>query len=215
MGIKYNFIKKLYTCNRFTRKIAVKLINRLDGGEFNSTIIRQIYREKYKMEVGICSYGCFSPGFNYNGTMVIGNYCSFAVGVQFIPGNHPMTKVSTHPLFHRAEYGCVKIQKKTSPPILTKVGHDVWIGRNALILPNCRNIGNGAVIGAGAVVTHDVEPYTIVAGNPAKVIRKRFSDDEIEMLESSKWYELSPEKLKGSFEYADDISAFTESLREI
>jgi acetyltransferase-like isoleucine patch superfamily enzyme len=143
--------------------------------------------------------------------MVIGNYCSFATGVQFIPDNHPIQDVSTHPFFHRPEFGFVK-KEKDNKSDLTIVGHDVWIGKNAIILPNCKKIGNGAIIGAGAVVTHDVEPYSIVAGNPAKLIRKRFDDNEIELLEKSKWYELSPSKLRDSIKYKNNISKFVESL---
>lgn len=163
------------------------------------------------MKVGIGSYGCFNPEFNFYSDIVIGNYCSFASGVQFIPGNHPIKDVSTHPFFHRPEFGFVKKRKEeNSKP--TIVGHDVWIGKNAIILPNCKKIGNGAIIGAGAVVTHDVEPYSIVAGNPAKMIRKRFIDKEIDLLEKSRWYELSPNELRSSMKYKNDISKFVGSL---
>src|SRR3546814_7103607 len=68
---------------------------------------------------------------------------------------------------------------------------DVWIGHNALILPGCKFIGRGAVIGAGAVVTRNVERYTIVAGNPARKLRDRFSPELIAELEASKWWELN------------------------
>src|SRR3546814_8421546 len=68
---------------------------------------------------------------------------------------------------------------------------DVWIGHNALILPGCKFIGRGAVIGAGAVVTRNVERYTIVAGNPARKLRDRFSPELIEAMEASKWWELN------------------------
>jgi len=210
MEILYEIIKGLYSYSG-TRKIASALIKCFDCGEFESKILRQIYKEKYNMIVGIGSYGCFFPEFNFYSEIIIGNYCSFASGVQFIPGNHPVQDVSTHPFFHRPEFGFVKKEKdNNSKP--TIVGHDVWIGKNAIILPNCKKIGNGAIIGAGAVVTHDVEPYSIVAGNPARLIRKRFNDKEIELLEKSKWYELSPNKLRNSIKYKNNISKFVESL---
>ena len=77
------------------------------------------------------------------------------------------------------------------------IGNDVWIGCNACICRGVR-VGNGAVIGAGAVVTHDVEPYTIVAGVPAKVIKKRFSDDIIEILQKCNWWDLPAEVIKSN-----------------
>ena len=72
------------------------------------------------------------------------------------------------------------------------IGHDVWIGSNACILPRCRRIGHGAVIGAGAVVTHDVEPLAIVGGNPARVIRMRFESEIARVWLSSRWWNQSP-----------------------
>ena len=144
--------------------------------------------------------------------MEIGNYCSFAANVHFIPGNHPPTDVSTHPFFHRAEFGYVNNSVGEIKAIPTIVGHDVWIGRDVIVLPKCKKIGNGAIIGAGSVVTHDVEPYSIVAGNPAREIRKRFGNETILKLEKSEWYNFSPEELKTAFEYAKDIEGF---LREV
>lgn len=75
------------------------------------------------------------------------------------------------------------------------VGHDVWIGANAIILPGCCNIGNGAIIGAGSIVTKDVPPYSIVAGNPARMIRMRFPQQVIASLEASEWWLLSKAEL--------------------
>ena len=82
-------------------------------------------------------------------------------------------------------------------------------------MPKCKCIGNGAIIGAGSVVTHNVEPYSIVAGNPAKEIRKRFTNKQIEMLEKSGWYNYSPEELKNAFLYAKDIEKFVKEVEKI
>ena len=77
---------------------------------------------------------------------------------------------------------------------------DVWIGLNAIITCGCKRIGRGAIIGAGSIVTKDVEPYTIVGGSPAKVIRKRFDEERIKKLEVSRWWEKTPEQLIVEFE---------------
>jgi acetyltransferase-like isoleucine patch superfamily enzyme len=84
--------------------------------------------------------------------------------------------------------GFVKKDKLNRPPLI--VGNDVWIGANVVILPNVKVIGNGAIIGAGSIVSKDVEPYTVMAGNPAKFLKKRFSDSVIEKLEKSRWWDL-------------------------
>ena len=76
----------------------------------------------------------------------------------------------------------------------TVIGNDVWIGQNAVILPGV-HIGDGAIIGANSVVGSDVEPYTIVAGNPAKVVRKRFDDELIDLLLSFRWWDKSIDEI--------------------
>lgn len=95
------------------------------------------------------------------------------------------------------------------------IGHDVWIGRNAILLPKVHNIGNGAIIGAGAVVTHDVEPYSIVAGNPAKIIKYRFSKSQIEKLESSEWWLLDPSQIKDAIKYKNDVDLYCAKIDNI
>ena len=76
----------------------------------------------------------------------------------------------------------------------TIIGNDVWIGQNAVILPGV-HIGDGAIIGANSVVGKNVEPYTIVVGNPAKVLRKRFDDELIGLLQSFKWWDKSIDEI--------------------
>ena len=75
------------------------------------------------------------------------------------------------------------------------VGNNVWIGHGVTIVSSCKKIGNGAVIGAGSVVTRDIPPYSIVAGVPAKVIKYRFDEETIDALENSCWWKLQPEEL--------------------
>ena len=171
--------------NRTTKKIIDKWFDAFEGGEFYSKTLRRIYKKQFDADIGIASYGCFELDFNYGNPFTIGRYCSVAQGVRCIPGNHPYLEVSTHPFFHRSEFGYVKNAEYSCKKLI--IGNDVWIGLNAIILPACKNIGDGAIIGGGAVVTKDVPPYAIVAGNPAQIIKYRFSKEEIELLEDSKW----------------------------
>lgn len=84
------------------------------------------------------------------------------------------------------------------------IGNDVWIGRNVIVLPGV-SIGNGAVVGAGSVVTKNVEKYSIVAGNPARPIRYRFTSEQIEKLEKIKWWDWDIAKIKKMWIYYSPI----------
>jgi virginiamycin A acetyltransferase len=132
-----------------------------------------------------------------NDKLIIGKFCQIASGVEFVMNgaNHQMNAVSTFPFYTLEGW------KQTPPtrndlPIKgdTIIGNDVWIGQNATILPGV-HIGDGAIIGANSVVGSNVEPYTIVVGNPAKVIRKRFDDELIEIMEKLKWWDKSIEEI--------------------
>ena len=91
--------------------------------------------------------------------------------------------------------------------LAVNIGNDVWIGDNVYILAGVK-IGNGAIIAMGAVVTRDVEPYTIVGGVPAKVIRKRFNDEQIKKLEEIKWWNKSTDWILEHIEDFEDIEKF-------
>lgn len=122
--------------------------------------------------------------------LIIGKFCQIAAGVTFIMNgaNHQMNSASTYPFYIMGGW----TQTPSAPGDLplkgdTVIGNDVWIGQNATILPGVQ-VGDGAVIGLGSVVGHDVEPYTIVAGNPAKPIRKRFDNETIDLLLRLQWW---------------------------
>ena len=125
--------------------------------------------------------------------LIIGKFCQIAAGVNFVMNgaNHQMNAVTTFP-FYIFEGWKQKVPPLNKMPLKgdTIVGNDVWIGQNVTILPGV-HIGDGAIIGLNSVVGSDVAPYTIVAGNPAKVIRKRFDNQLIKLLLKLKWWDKS------------------------
>src|SRR5690606_23299813 len=123
--------------------------------------------------------------------LIIGSYCSIGSGASFImAGNqgHRYDWISSFPFYYMSEIESFN-QSQDGYKSLgnTIVGNDVWIGSEVMIMPGVK-IGDGAVIGSRALVTKDVEPYSIVGGNPAKLIKKRFEDKHIEMLLEIKWW---------------------------
>jgi acetyltransferase-like isoleucine patch superfamily enzyme len=129
----------------------------------------------------------------------IGQFCSIASQVNIGLANHPMHMVSSSPVFYDNSQPLPKflIDKRVYTETLprTIIGPDVWIGQGALVKAGV-NIGVGAVIGAGSVVTKDIAPYTIAAGNPCKPIRLRFTEDIVTRLVESEWWMLSEQKLE-------------------
>lgn len=132
-----------------------------------------------------------------NDKLIIGKFCQIASGVEFIMNgaNHQMNAVSTFP-FYTLEGWEQTPPTQNDLPIKgdTIIGNDVWIGQNATILPGV-HIGDGAIIGANSVVGSNVEPYTIVVGNPAKALRKRFDEELIDIMEKLKWWDKSIEEI--------------------
>lgn len=126
------------------------------------------------------------------GNVHIGKYCAVARNVTFQGVNHDMHKAGIQIKFYREVVG-EKLERVQKGPII--VGNDVWIGTRAIILSGV-SIGDGAVIGAGAVVTKDVEPYEIVAGVPARHIKWRFPEHIRNQLLEIKWWNWSEEKIK-------------------
>lgn len=127
--------------------------------------------------------------------LIIGKFCQIATGARFIMngGNHSMDGVSTYPF---KVFGSAWSGAPMSGVIKgdTIVGNDVWIGNSVTIMPGVK-IGDGAILGTNSLITKDVEPYTIVGGNPAKVIRKRYDDETIDFLVKLKWWDWSVEKI--------------------
>lgn len=173
--------------------------------EAGSTVINSSF-DKYSF----CGYDCKIINTE------IGSFCSIADSVVIGVAQHPINWVSTSPVFYT---GRDSVTKKFSefvrePSKKTIIGHDVWIGERAIIKAGV-NIGTGAIIGMGAVVTKDVLPYDIVAGVPAKTIRSRFDKDTVENLINSKWWELDESILTNYAKYICDAPLFIEKLNNM
>ena len=129
--------------------------------------------------------------------LIIGKFCQIAAGVEFVMNgaNHQMNAASTYPFYIFGTWE-QNAPAQSDLPLKgdTVVGNDVWIGQNATILPGV-HIGDGAIIGANAVVGSDVEAYTIVVGNPAKPLRKRFDDELSALLLEFKWWDKSIDEI--------------------
>ena len=146
----------------------------------------------------------------------IGKFSSIAYGARINAVNHPtFIRIAQHRFTYRGKQ--YDFSEENDPTIteLRKqnkviIGNDVWIGHNAIIMPGV-HIGNGAVIGSGAVVTHDVAPYSVVVGVPARPIKKRFSDEIIEKIEKSEWWNWSHEIIKERY---DDFKNIEEFIRK-
>jgi len=144
---------------------------------------------------------------------IVGKFSNIAAQVRIGPTDHPMERPTLHHLTYRrklfgfAETDDLEFFAKRQAR-LTHIGHDTWIGHGAIIMPEVK-IGNGAVVGSGAVVTRDVEPYMIVVGVPAKVVRRRFSKQIEQELESIAWWDWTHAELKENLEWlSGDIQAF-------
>ena len=142
----------------------------------------------------------------------IGKFSNIASDVRINPGNHPIEWVSQHHFLYRLkQYGFAvednesffewrRLQK-------VSIGHDTWIGHKAIILPGI-SVGNGAVVAAGAVVTRNVTPYSVVAGVPAKPLRSRFPEAVWKVLEEMAWWDWDHQTIKARIDDFYDIRRF-------
>lgn len=153
----------------------------------------------------------------------IGKFCSLGSNIITLSGTHPTRNwVSTSPAFHSESlkknglyyegYINFSTLKKTKNNFSIEIGNDVWIGDNVIFISGIK-IGNGVIIGAGSVVTKDVQPYSVVVGVPAKEIRKRFSEEEIKFLEKLKWWNKDESWIKKNVKNFSDIKLFINELK--
>lgn len=182
--------------SRYLKLILFRLKWRKNN-QHNHTSVRRIF-DVNKVKVGNGTYGALNiyTYSNDSERLEIGNYVSISADVKFVlGGNHLIDRISSYPydVFYYGE----KDPSSTKGAII--VEDDVWIGMNAIILSGVR-ISQGAVIGAGAVVTKDVPPYAIVVGNPAKVIKYRFSEEEINKLKEINFSFIDEDFIKAHHE---------------
>lgn len=174
---------------KLIRKTAIKLKNWLSEGDK--------YADDSRITIGTGTYG--KPNFRLwsaDDKVQIGKYCSIAVNVTiFGGGEHNYKFVSTYPFKQKLKLDDTNNVVKNKG--VTIIGNDVWIGEGACILSGVK-IGDGAVIGAHSLIAKDVEPYSIVGGNPAKHIKYRFSNEIIKQLSAIKWWDWDFEKIQSN-----------------
>lgn len=196
---------RLYGMGGIGRALAVRAVNRLEGGEIWSETLREIFRRHHGVDVGAYTHGgCFVPhSFGRNTT--IGRYTSIARTAFAATLDHPVEFKGMHGFFFNSNLGYTDHVREYAE---LRVGNDVWLGHNAVVSSNVRSIGDGAVIGAGAVVFKDVPPYAVVVGNPGRVVRFRFTPETIERLLAERWWDRDIEDL------APDIPVFARPLED-
>jgi acetyltransferase-like isoleucine patch superfamily enzyme len=181
--------------NRIAR-FAAEIMFRFEGRKCASRSVRQMLLEDYGIVNGAWTAGeTLLPGL-FPPNLAVGRFCSIAHGVRIASLNHPLGRISTSGVFYATELGLVE-RRGLGPDPLRIIGHDVWIGENAIVTPGCARIWHGAVVGAGAVVTRDVPPFAVVAGNPARILRYRFPPAlRSRIIESRWWYRSGPELVR-------------------
>lgn len=199
INLYFKFLKKIRLIYRKNSDIDKSSVIEAGTVFINSTMDRHSY------------IGYDSTILNTN----IGSFCSIANKVTIGGATHPMHFVSTSPVFlsHKDSVKTKLANFNYLPIIETDIGHDVWIGEGVYIKSGIK-IGTGAIIGMASVVTKDVPPYAIYAGNPAKLIRYRFNDEIISGLLKTEWWNWSNDRFKCYGKYFDNPEELLKILSE-
>lgn len=188
-----------YKINKRTIRNFIRwLVLKLEKGMYFSITIRKIFLRYYGIEVGLYS-GCggFSPLIFKSGT-TIGRYTTVTPSAKAFNSNHPINTKSSHALFFNPKLGIAQERLNKKGKLI--IGNDVFIGHNVVILPSVHSIADGVYIGASAVLSKDPPPYSIIVGNPARVIGYRYPKKKITEMIKSKWWEKSLGELKKELE---------------
>lgn len=182
------------------------LLNNVQLGRYTEIKAHSILEETRMGDYSYCA------GYNQIYAAEIGKFCSIASFVRINPGNHPCYSRAAqhHFTYRRSLFGFGEDDERFFQERMNKVvtlGHDVWLGHNVTVMPGV-TIGNGAVVGSAAVVTQDVEPYSVVAGVPARKIRMRFSDRVIRGIESTRWWDWDHDTIRERLADFNDIQGF-------
>lgn len=195
--------------NNFRQKRKIYCIN----SEVSSTA--KLYSPNTLVNVSLGDYSYISAGGVISETE-IGKFCSIGPNLMCGWGIHPSQGVSTAPMFYstRKQNGYSLVEKNlVEERKQVRIGHDVFIGMNVSILDGV-SIGNGAIIGAGAVVSKDIPAYGIAVGNPIKVVKFRFSEEEISALQATEWWNFNDDKLQLVAKHFNDIPAFLSACEQ-
>lgn len=146
----------------------------------------------------------------------IGNYVSIANNCRMGGASHVITWVSTSPVFYKGRDSIIKkfVEYERPPGKKIYIGHDVWIGEGCIIKQGV-TIGTGAVIGMGSIVTKDIPPYSIAAGNPARIIRSRFDEKISQDLLESEWWNLSDDELEQCAPFIQSPAEFLKAVSKL
>jgi virginiamycin A acetyltransferase len=185
--------------HRGFRNLMRRLILKFEGGPMYSLTVRELYRRVHGLDVGLYTIGpCEAGPDGFEPGTVVGRYCSIYYTARTICRDEMESAKNPRQFYFPYALG-ERDDDKTSGRKLI-IGNDVFIGHNAVILPSTGEVGDGAFIGAGAVVQKPVPPYAIVMGNPARVVRYRFPEEVIARELASKWWMKSIDELSGEIE---------------
>ncbi|WP_074510453.1 CatB-related O-acetyltransferase [Planococcus glaciei] len=198
-----------YIISKLIKKLHLRAIKDSEIHKSSSIGAGSVIVNSHMDKHSFCGYDCTIVNTN------IGSFCSIAGDCEIGGASHSIDWVSTSPVFNKnkdqikKKYSYHKFDYKKT----TYIGNDVWIGAKCLVKAGVK-IGDGAVIGMGSVVTKDVPAYEVWAGNPAKLIRKRFEDSKISKLKEIQWWDFSDQKLEELSKYFIDLEEFIEKENE-
>jgi len=174
--------------SKIKKWISTKIVNLLAETKEQAPFI---IKKSHNIRVGKENYHNGNLIVKGKGVLHIGSYCAFGQDIKIILSNHNYEFPSIQYTLYMKNFGGLPYEITSGS---TEIGSDVWIGDNVVLLPNVK-IGNGVIVGAGAVVTKDIPDYAIVGGSPAKILKYRFSESKIKDLNDKKWWDWTDEEI--------------------